>query len=194
MALEDVSDSRVRCGWALLDPLYLSYHDEEWGVPVHDDTRLFEFLILEGAQAGLSWRTILQKREAYRLAFAGFDPEVVARFDRDHIERLAADPGLVRNRLKIWSAVNNARAFLAVQETFGSFDAYLWGFVEGRPIRNAFREGETLPRESSLSRMISKDLKSRGFSFVGPVIVYSYLEAVGVINDHTVDCFRYKAL
>lgn len=191
---EGVSDSLVRCSWALLDPLYLPYHDEEWGVPVHDDTRLFEFLILEGAQAGLSWRTILQKREAYRLAFAGFDPEVVARFDRDQIQRLAANPGLVRNRLKIWSAVNNARAFLAVQETFGSFDAYLWEFVEGRPIRNAFREGEALPRESSLSQMISKDLKSRGFSFVGPVIVYSYLEAVGVINDHTVDCFRYQDL
>lgn len=183
-------DARTRCAWAGSDPLYIRYHDEEWGVPVHDDRRLFEFLILEGAQAGLSWITILRKREAYRRAFAGFDPKRVARFDRGRIERLLRDSGIVRNRLKIGSAVTNARAFLAVQEEFGRFDRYLWGFVGGRPKINRRRSSRQVPARTVVSDRLSKDLRKRGFRFVGSTICYAYMQAVGMVDDHTEDCFR----
>lgn len=183
-----------RCGWEGTDPLYVAYHDAEWGVPVHDDRLLFEFLILEGAQAGLSWLTILRKRDNYRRAFAGFDPERVARFDRRKIERLLADPGIVRNRLKVESAVSNARAFLAVQEEFGSFDAYQWRFVDGRPVRNRFRTLAEIPPRTAVSDAFSKDLGKRGFRFVGSTIVYAHMQAVGMVNDHLVGCFRHRQL
>lgn len=183
-----------RCGWAGSDPLYCSYHDLEWGVPVHDDRLLFEFLTLEGAQAGLSWITILRKREAYRRAFAGFDPEAVARFGAADEERLMADAGIVRNRLKISSTLGNARAFLAVQEEFGSFDAYLWRFVEGSPVQNAWRTLREVPPTSGISDRLSRDLKKRGFRFVGSTICYAMMQAVGMVNDHTVDCFRWAEL
>jgi DNA-3-methyladenine glycosylase I len=179
-----------RCGWAKND-LAIRYHDEEWGVPVHDDRRWFEFLILEGAQAGLSWDTILRKRESYRRAFLGFDPEAVAKFDEARIEALLADPGIVRNRLKISSAVKNARAFLRVQEECGSFDGYIWQFVEGRPIQNAWSRLEDVPGRTPLSDAISKDLKRRGFTFVGTTICYAMMQATGLVNDHLVGCFRY---
>jgi DNA-3-methyladenine glycosylase I len=185
---------KIRCAWAGSDPLYVEYHDAEWGVPVHDDRRLFEFLVLEGAQAGLSWLTILRKREAYRRAFAGFDPARVARFDARRIARLLADPGIVRNRLKVESAVANARAFLEVQAEFGSFAAYQWRFVEGRPIVNRWEEQRQVPARTALSDAISKDLKRRGFSFVGSTIVYAHLQAVGMVNDHLVGCFRHRPL
>jgi DNA-3-methyladenine glycosylase I len=181
-----------RCGWQGNDPLYVAYHDTEWGVPVHDDRLLFEFLVLEGAQAGLSWLTILRKRDNYRRAFAGFDPEKVARFDRRKIERLLADPGIVRNRLKVESAVSNARAFLAVQNEFGSFDAYQWRFVGGLPIRNRFRNLGEVPARTPLSDAFSKDLRGRGFRFVGSTIVYAHMQAVGMVNDHLVGCFRHR--
>ena len=180
-----------RCGWARND-LAIRYHDEEWGVPVHDDRRWFEFLILEGAQAGLSWDTILRKREHYRRAFAGFDPDAVARFDEARIESLLADPGIVRNRLKVTSAVKNARAFLKVQEEFGSFDAYIWRFVDGRPVRNAWRSLEEIPARTPLSDAMSKDLKKRGFTFVGTTICYALMQATGLVNDHLVGCFRHQ--
>ena len=180
-----------RCGWARND-LAIRYHDEEWGVPVHDDRRWFEFLILEGAQAGLSWDTILRKREHYRRAFAGFDPDAVARFDESQIESLLADPGIVRNRLKVASAVKNARAFLKVQEEFGSFDAYIWRFVEGRPVMNAWRTLEEIPARTPLSDAISKDLKKRGFTFVGTTICYALMQATGLVNDHLIGCFRHR--
>ena len=183
-----------RCAWAGNDPLYQAYHDREWGVPVHDDRLLFEFLILEGAQAGLSWITILRKREAYRSAFAGFDPELVARFDGAGIAELLANPGIVRNRLKVESAVTNARAFLKVQEEYGSFDAYLWRFVDGRPIRNAWRGIKEVPASTPVSDALSRDLKRRGFRFVGTTICYAHMQAVGMVNDHTVDCFRWREL
>ena len=169
----------------------LRYHDEEWGVPVHDERTHFEFLVLEGAQAGLSWTTILNKREAYRRAYRGFDPQVVARFTARSVARLLADPGIVRNRLKIESSIRNARAFLAVQEQFGSFDRYLWGFVDGRPVVNRWRQLSQIPASTPLSDRVSKDLKQRGFSFVGTTIVYAHLQAVGVVNDHLVSCFRH---
>src|SRR5690606_22325405 len=175
-----------RCGWCLADPIYVAYHDEEWGVPVHDDRLLFEFLVLEGAQAGLSWLTILRKRAAYRRAFAQFDPERVARFDAKKIERLLADPGIVRNRSKLESAVKNARAFLEVREEHGSFAKYQWGFVEGRPIQNRFRTLSEIPARTPLSDAFSKDLKRRGFSFVGSTIVYAHMQATGMVNDHLV--------
>ena len=184
----------IRCAWAGSDPLYLDYHDREWGVPVHDDRLLFEFLTLEGAQAGLSWLTILRKREAYRAAFAGFDPEAVARFDAAKVAALLADPGIVRNRLKVESAVSNARAFLKVREEFGTFDAYMWGFVDGRPIRNARRSIAEIPASTPLSDALSRDLKRRGFRFVGSTICYAHMQAVGMVNDHTVDCFRWREL
>ena len=168
----------------------VAYHDEEWGVPSHDDVHLFEHLTLEGAQAGLSWLTILKKREGYRRAFAGFDPSVVARFGPKDVERLLADPGIVRNRLKIESTVNNAARVLEVQETEGSFDAYLWSFVDGEPIVNHWRRLEEIPAETELSKAISKDLKRRGFRFVGPVGIYAFMQSVGMVDDHTVDCFR----
>lgn len=184
----------TRCAWAGGDPLLIAYHDREWGVPVHDDHTLFEFLVLEGAQAGLSWLTILRRREAYRRAFAGFDPEVVAAFGKSDVQRLMADPGLIRNRRKIEAAVGNARAFVAVQEEFGSFDAYIWRFTGGSVIHNAWRRLEDLPAATSLSTALSKDLKRRGFSFVGPTICYAHMQATGMVNDHTIDCFRWKEL
>lgn len=168
----------------------VSYHDDEWGTPSHDDRHLFELLTLEGAQAGLSWSTILRKREGYRRAFAGFDPAVVARFGAEDIERLLADPGIVRNRLKVESTVNNAARVLEVQESDGSLDAYLWAFVDGSPILNHWRSLSELPAESELSKAISKDLKRRGFRFVGPTVIYAFMQAVGMVDDHTTDCFR----
>lgn len=180
-----------RCAWCLKGgPLDIAYHDTEWGVPVHDDTRLFELLTLEGAQAGLSWSTVLRKREHYRQAFAAFDVARVARFTPKRIEKLLLDPGIVRNRLKVASTVTNARAFLAVQGEFGSFDAYLWRFVDGRPIQGARRSPADVPASTPLSDRLSKDLAKRGFRFVGSTIVYAYLQAVGLVNDHTLDCFR----
>ncbi|MCL4219085.1 MAG: DNA-3-methyladenine glycosylase I [Candidatus Hydrogenedentes bacterium] len=182
-----------RCQWAA-DPVHHEYHDTEWGVPAHDDRVLFEFLILEGAQAGLSWTTILKKRDGYRKAFAFFDPREVARFTEIRLAKLMNNPDIVRNRLKIASAVSNARAFLKVQEEFGSFDAYIWGFVDGQPIVNGFKTLHDLSPKTPLSGEISKDLKRRGFRFVGSTIVYAYMQAVGMVNDHTVDCFRYGEL
>jgi DNA-3-methyladenine glycosylase I len=173
------------------DPLYVAYHDEEWGVPVHDDRRLFELLVLEGAQAGLSWTTILRKREGYRRAFAGFEPEAVARFTARDVERLLADPGIVRNRLKVESAVANARAVLAVRDELGSLDAYLWSFVGGAPIVNAWRTLDELPSETSESMAMSRDLKRRGFRFVGPTVCYAFMQAAGLVDDHLVGCFRH---
>lgn len=186
--------TRIRCGWTGNDPLYLQYHDEEWGVPVHDDQKLFEFLILEGAQAGLSWITILRKRPAYRQAYADFDPQEVARYDDAKIAELLANPGIIRNRLKIQASIRNAQAFLKVQEEFGSFDAYLWQFVEGSPIQNAWRALSEIPAKTPLAEALSKDLVQRGFKFVGPTIMYAHMQATGMVNDHTIDCFRYSAL
>ncbi len=180
-----------RCPWAGDDPLYVAYHDTEWGVPVHDDRRLFEFLILEGAQAGLSWITILRKRQAYRAAFHEFDPELVARFDEAQLAELLANPGIVRNRLKIAAAVTNARAFLAAQKEFGSFDAFLWRFVAGQTIRNTWTHMKEVPASTPASVSLSKELSRRGFKFVGPTICYAFMQAVGMVNDHLVDCFRH---
>jgi DNA-3-methyladenine glycosylase I len=187
-------DVITRCAWAGSDPLYQAYHDREWGVPVHDDRLLFEFLTLEGAQAGLSWITILRKRVAYRVAFAGFDPQAVARFDEKKVAELLANPGIVRNRLKVESTITNARAFLTVQEEFGSFAAYQWGFVDGRPVRNAWRSMTEVPASTKASDAMSRDLKRRGFRFVGTTICYAHMQAVGMVNDHTVDCFRWQEL
>jgi DNA-3-methyladenine glycosylase I len=184
----------VRCGWAGSDPLSIRYHDEEWGVPVRDERRLFEFLVLEGAQAGLSWMTILRKRDHYRVAFDGFDPERVAGYPRAKIAALLRDPGIVRNRLKVESAVTNARAFLAVQEEFGSFADYQWRFVDGRPIQNRWQEMADIPASTPLSDAFSKDLRKRGFRFVGSTIVYAHMQAVGMVNDHLVSCFRHSVL
>ncbi|MBM3391006.1 MAG: DNA-3-methyladenine glycosylase I [Betaproteobacteria bacterium] len=186
-----MSAARRRCGWCGSDPLYVAYHDTEWGVPVHDDRKLFEFLILEGAQAGLSWITILRKREAYRKAFAGFDPVKVARFGSRQVARLLADAGIVRNRLKIEAAINNARRFLAVQEEFGSFDAYVWRFVDGRPIANRRKSLKQVPASTPESDALSRDLKARGFKFVGSTICYAHMQATGMVNDHLIDCFRH---
>jgi len=186
--------TRRRCAWSGDDPLYVAYHDEEWGVPVHDDRVLFEFLILEGAQAGLSWLTILRKRENYRRALAGFDPKRVASFGARDVRRLLGDPGIVRNRLKVESTVRNARAFLAVQEEFGSFDRFQWQFVGGRPKQNAWRSVKAVPPWTEESDALSKALRQRGFSFVGSTICYAHMQAVGMVNDHTVDCFRYREL
>ena len=183
----------VRCGWATGE-LSIRYHDEEWGVPVHDDRTLFEFLILEGAQAGLSWTTILNKRDNYRQAFDGFDPKRVARYDRRKIERLLRDSGIVRNKLKIASAVANAKAFLEVQREFGSFDRYLWRFVDGKPRQPSLKSFQQIPARTADSDAISKDLKQRGFNFVGSTICYAFMQAVGMVNDHMVDCFRYRML
>lgn len=180
-----------RCEWAGEDPLYVSYHDQEWGVPVHDDRKLFEFLILEGAQAGLSWITILRKRENYRLAFNHFDPEKISRYDQAKVEGLLQNPGIIRNKLKIRAAIQNAQAFLRVQEEFGSFDQYIWGFVDHKPIINTWTEMQQLPAFTPLSEKISKDLKKRGFNFVGPTIIYAHMQATGMVNDHIVSCFRY---
>lgn len=179
------------CPWCGQDPLYRRYHDTEWGVPVHEDAVLFEFLILEGAQAGLSWITVLRKREHYRRAFDHFDAERVAAFDAARIEALLQDPGLIRNRLKMESAVSNARAFLEVQAQFGSFDRYIWGFVDGRPIVNRFASTVEVPAVTPLAETISRDLKRRGFRFVGPTIVYAHMQATGMVNDHLVTCPRH---
>lgn len=187
----DRAANRVRCEWART-PLSIEYHDREWGVPVHDDRVLFEFLLLEGAQAGLSWETILKKREAYRDAFSGFDPAKVARFTASRIERLLGNPGIVRNRLKILSAVGNARAFLRVQEEFGSFDAYVWTFVGGAPHLNRWRTLKELPVRTPESDALSRDLSKRGFKFVGSTICYAFMQAVGLVNDHMLDCYRYS--
>jgi DNA-3-methyladenine glycosylase I len=181
---------KKRCAWSGTDPLYVAYHDEEWGVPVHDDRVLFEFLVLEGAQAGLSWITILRKRDAYRRAFDRFDPRKVARYDQGKVAALLADSRIVRNRAKIASAIKNARAFLEVQAEFGTFDAYQWRFVDGRPIQNRRRAMGDIPARSAESDAMSKDLKSRGFTFVGSTILYAHMQAVGMVNDHVADCFR----
>jgi DNA-3-methyladenine glycosylase I len=181
-----------RCDWAK-DELSIRYHDEEWGVPVHDDCRWFEFLVLEGAQAGLSWDTILRKRENYRRAFANFEPEVVARFDDDVLEKLIADPGIVRNRLKVSSAISNARACLRVQHEFGAFDTYIWRFVGGEPIKNAWRSMAEVPDRTERSDALSSDLKKRGFTFVGSTICYALMQATGMVDDHLVGCFRHAS-
>jgi DNA-3-methyladenine glycosylase I len=184
----------MRCAWAGSEPMYVAYHDHEWGVPVHDDRTLFEFLVLEGAQAGLSWSTILRKRENYRQAFDGFDPVKVAEYDDEKIAELLNNPGIVRNRLKVNSAVQNARAFLKVQEEFGSFDEYVWQFTGGQPLVNRWKSIMEIPAETAESRMLSKDLIQRGFRFVGPTICYAHMQATGMVNDHTIDCFRYNEI
>lgn len=181
----------IRCPWAEVSDLERAYHDTEWGVPEHDDRKLFEFLILEGAQAGLSWRTILQKRPGYRECFADFDPEAVARFDEGRIAAILANPAVVRNRLKILSAVNNARRFLEVASEFGSFDRYIWGFVNGRSIINKRAKLSEIPAVTSEATAMSKDLKKRGFTFIGPTVCHAFMQATGMVNDHLVGCFRY---
>jgi DNA-3-methyladenine glycosylase I len=187
------SKDLIRCGWAR-NELSILYHDREWGAPVHDDRTLFEFLILEGAQAGLSWDTILNKRENYRAAFDAFDPAIIARYDKRKLNALLKDPGIVRNRLKIESAVNNARCMLAAAEEFGSFDRYLWQFVEGRPRVNSWKSMSQVPARTAQSDAMSKDLRQRGFKFVGSTICYAFMQAVGMVNDHLVSCFRYSKL
>ena len=182
-----------RCPWCGEDPLYQHYHDNEWGVPLHDDRALFEFLTLEGAQAGLSWITILRKRENYRAAFDNFDAAKVARYTARKVEKLLQDPGIVRNRLKVESTISNARAFLETQAAFGSFDRYLWDFVDGQPIVNRFSSLKQVPASTPLAEKLSKDLKKRGFRFVGPTIVYAHMQATGMVNDHLVSCHRHKA-
>jgi DNA-3-methyladenine glycosylase I len=186
-------NGRVRCGWAGTDPLYVAYHDTEWGVPVRDDRVLFEFLLLEGFQAGLAWITILRKRKAFRRAFAGFEPARVARFGARDSARLMADAGIVRNRAKIAAAAQNARAFLAVQDERRSFSGYVWEFVGGRPVVNRFRTLSEVPPETDASRALSKDLRRRGFNFVGPTICYAFMQATGLVNDHLIGCFRQRA-
>jgi len=185
---------KTRCGWVGSDSLYIEYHDKEWGVPSHDDQRLFEFIILEGVQAGLSWQTILKKRGNYRKAFNGFDPQKIAKYDATRIKELLSDSGIIRNRLKVEAAVQNAKAFLAVQKEFGSFDAYIWRFVHGKPVVNRWKELSKIPSKTSVSSAMSRDLKVRGFKFVGPIICHAFMQAVGMVNDHTVDCFRYQEI
>ena len=185
---------KTRCGWCGTDPLYVAYHDQEWGVPVHDDRLLFEFLVLEGAQAGLNWFTVLKKRENYRKAFHNFTCEQVARYTDRDVARLIADPGIVRNRLKIASAIKNAQGVLAIREHYGSLDAFLWRYVDGTPIQNAWQRLEEVPAQTALSDQMSKDLKKRGFSFVGSTICYAFMQAVGMVNDHLTDCFRYQEI
>lgn len=187
-----MSKEKIRCNWCLKFDQYVRYHDEEWGVPVRDDRKHFEFLILEGAQAGLSWSTILKKREGYRKAFADFDPVKVARFTPARIEKILQDPGIVRNRLKVHAAVNNARLFLQIQKEFGSFDEYIWRFVGGKPIVNAWKSLREIPATTPESDALSKDLVKRGFKFVGSTVMYAHMQACGLVNDHLVDCWRYK--
>ena len=194
IALREVTVDVNRCEWAGGDPLLVAYHDLEWGVPLHDDRVLFEFLVLEGAQAGLSWSTILRKREGYRTAFAGFVPERVAEFEEEDVQRLLLDGGIVRNRRKIEAAIANARAFVHVQQEFGSFDSYAWSFVGGTPIQNRWKSLAEIPTQTRESRLLSRDLKRRGFGFVGPTICYAHMQATGMVNDHTVDCFRWPEL
>ena len=183
-----------RCGWVTDDPLYVSYHDNEWGVPVHDDVKLFEMLILEGAQAGLSWLTVLKRRETYRKAYNGFEPVQIAQWDKKKIESLLQDPGIIRNRLKVEAARTNAQAYLQVVKEFGSFDSYIWSFVGTNPIRNSWKNLKEIPATTPESDTMSRELKKRGFKFVGSTICYAFMQAVGMVNDHTVDCFRYKIL
>ena len=188
------SKIRRRCEWGTVSQLYIDYHDNEWGVPVHDDRTLFEFIILEGAQAGLSWETVLKKRENYRKAFSNFDPVKVSRYGDKKIEALLGNKGIIRNRLKITSAINNAKRFLEVQKEFGSFDTYIWQFVDGKPITNRFKSMQEIPATTEVSNAMSKDLKKRGFKFVGPTICYAHMQATGMVNDHVVGCFRYKEI
>jgi len=183
--------SKKRCSWPTDSPLMIKYHDEEWGVPVHDDKKLFEALVLDGAQAGLSWETVLKKRENYRKAFDDFDPAKVSQYNDEDVKRLLGNPGIIRNRLKVASAITNAQRFLEVQKEFGSFDKYLWQFVGGKPIKNRFKSIQDLPAKTKESDEMSKDLKKRGLKFVGPTICYALMQAVGMVNDHTIDCFRY---
>ncbi len=185
---------KKRCGWCGTDPLYVAYHDEEWGVPVHDDRRLFEFLVLEGAQAGLSWLTILRKRANYRKAFDSFDFSRVARYGQKDIRRLLHDPGIVRNRLKIEAAIANARGVLAIREECGSLDAFLWRYVDGKPVQNAWKRMADIPAKTLASEQMSKDLRKRGFNFVGPTICYAFMQAVGMVNDHLTVCFRHREI
>jgi DNA-3-methyladenine glycosylase I len=189
---KDAVVAKKRCAWVGSAPLFIAYHDEEWGVPVHDDRLLFEFLVLEGAQAGLSWSTILRKRDAYRRAFDGFDPRKVARYDKRKVAALLGNAGIVRNRAKIESAINNAKAFLDIQAEFSSFDAYQWAFVDGRPKQNRWRAVADIPPRTTQSDAMSKDLKSRGFTFVGSTIIYAHMQAIGMVNDHVADCFRHR--
>jgi len=184
----------TRCEWCGSDPLYIAYHDKEWGVPLHDDRLLFELLILEGAQAGLSWLTILKKRENYKKAFHSFDPEMIADYTQRDIDRLMENLGIVRNRLKIESVIKNARGVLKIKEEFGSFDTYLWNYVENTPIQNKWKSVADIPVQTEISERMSKDLKKRGFNFVGPTICYAFMQAIGMVNDHTTDCFRYEEL
>ena len=184
----------TRCNWSTSDPLYINYHDREWGVPVHDDRLLFEFLILEGAQAGLSWITILRKRESYRKAFDNFNPEKVAKYSAKRVERLLKNEGIIRNRLKINAAVRNAKSFLEIQKEFGSFDEYIWQFVNGKPKINRWKNLKDVPARTSESDLMSQDLKKRGFKFAGSTICYAFMQATGMVNDHTTDCFRYNEL
>jgi DNA-3-methyladenine glycosylase I len=186
-----MTNTKKRCPWSGTDPLYVKYHDKEWGVPVYQDRKLFEFLILEGAQAGLSWLTILKRREGYRAAFDQFDVGKIAGYGKRKINSLLRDPGIIRNKLKVNSAVTNAQAFLKIQDEFGSFSKYQWQFVAGKPIRNKWRSMKQLPAKTALSDAFSKDLKKRGFSFVGSTIIYAHMQAVGMVNDHVVDCWRY---
>jgi DNA-3-methyladenine glycosylase I len=189
-----MSEQIIRCKWCGEDPLYVRYHDQEWGVPVHDDHVLFEFLILEGAQAGLSWISVLRKREYYREAFSGFDPARIARYTDKKLDALMENASLIRNHLKIQSTRINARAFLEVQSAYGSFDHYLWRFVEGRLVRNAWRSIKEIPTKTKESDTLSKDLAERGFKFIGSTITYAYMQAIGMVNDHTIDCFRYRQI
>jgi DNA-3-methyladenine glycosylase I len=183
-----------RCEWATTDEIYIKYHDEEWGVPVHDDIKQFEFLVLESAQAGLSWLTVLKKRENYRIAYDGFDPQKISRYETKKVVLLMSDKGIIRNRKKIESSINNAKHFIEVQEEYGSFDTYIWGFVDGRPVINSWTNPTAIPQTTPLSDRISNDLKKRGFTFVGSTIVYAHLQAVGIVNDHLTSCFRYREL
>ena len=183
-----------RCAWSQSSPLEAEYHDTEWGVPSHDDQHLFEMLILEGAQAGLSWSTILNKRKTYRKAYAEFDPEKVARFNTKSVQRLLADPGIIRNRLKVAASIQNARSFLQVQEEYGTFSTFIWRFVDGKPTINSWRHAKDIPAETVESKALSKELKQRGFKFVGPTICYAFMQSVGMVNDHEVSCFRYQDL
>lgn len=187
-------DNKIPCPWPANDPLYIKYHDKEWGVPVHNDKKLFEFLLLEGFQAGLSWRTILYKRQNFRKAFDNFDYNKIAKYDKRKISSLMKDAGIIRNNLKIESAVRNAKAFIEVRKEFGTFDKYIWSFVNGKPIKNNFKSLKELPARTELSDLISKDLKKRGFNFVGSTIIYAHMQATGMVNDHLTSCFRYNEL
>jgi DNA-3-methyladenine glycosylase I len=186
--------AKSRCGWSISDPIYIDYHDKEWGVPIHDDRLLFEFLVLEGAQAGLSWITILRRREGYRKAYEGFDPKTVAGFGKKKIGELLRDTGIIRNRMKVESSIQNAKSFLEVQKEFGSFDKYIWQFVKEKPIVNRWKKLSDIPAKTKESEAMSKDLIKRGFRFVGPTICYAHMQATGMVNDHVLDCFRYNEL